>query len=435
MAGSHIFVVGHDPFNEAFLTRLPQAASCTFHSALDISDIRHVDSLNIPGLIEKASQRIQSFSGPIHGVVSYYDFPATLLAALLASRFNLPGPSLEAVLKCENKYWSRLIQKECVPEHIPQFQAFDPADPEAYAKIGLMPPFWVKPIKSFRSFLAFEIIDAHQFEDTMAICQAKENFLSEPFKILMGMCRPPCPFADMEETFLAETSIGGGAQCTLEGYAYNEHIVFYGTIDSVREPDRSTFSRYEYPSCLPAPVIKRMEAIGRSVVHACGMDNAVFNIEFFYDQTADAIWLLEINPRISQSHANLFEKVHGASHHSVMLDVALGQRPHPIEHHQGDYRKAANFMLRTHTPGHVYRTPRREDIERLLRQQPDTLLRLNVHEGQHLNELENQDMYSYELATLSLGGRDQQELLQKYEQALELLPFDIRPDPVVSPLA
>ncbi|MGM0645852.1 MAG: ATP-grasp domain-containing protein [Thermodesulfobacteriota bacterium] len=435
MADRHIFVVGHDPFNQAFLSRLPQADFCTFHTALDITDIRHVESLDIPGLIEKASKRIESFRGPVHGIVSYYDFPATLLAALLATRFDLPGPSLEAVLKCENKYWSRLVQKECVPEYIPQFQVFNPADPKAYAKIGLMPPFWVKPIKSFRSFLAFEIIDAHQFENAMGICQSKENFLSEPFKILMGMCRPPCPFADMEETFLAETSIGGGAQCTLEGYVYHGQVSLYGTIDSVREPDRSTFSRYEYPSCLPEGVIKRMQAIARTVVHACGLDNAVFNIEFFYDQTADAIWLLEINPRISQSHANLFEKVHGVSHHSVMLDVALGQRPRPIEHDRGPYQKAANFMLRTHTPGRIYRTPSGEDIERLLRQQPDTLLRINVREGQHLSELENQDMYSYELATLTIGGQDQEDLLRQYDQALELLPFDIRPDPVISPFA
>lgn len=428
MTSNHVFVVGHDPFNKAFLERLPQAASSVFHPALDIDDIRHVDVWDIQALIHKATSRMERFAGPLHAVVSYYDFPATILAAILATRFSIPGPSLEAVLKCENKYWSRLIQKQCVPEHIPQFKAFDPADPGAFENIGFMPPFWIKPIKSFRSFLAFEIVDTHQFETVRHVCHDRGDLLSEPFKVLMGMCNPPCEFADMPETFLAETSIGIGAQCTLEGYVFQGEMVIYGVIDSIREPDRSTFARYQYPSSLPPEIVSRMEDIARRVIVQTGLDNAVFNIEFFYDQTTGALWLLEINPRISQSHADLFEKVHGISHHSVMLDVALGHPPRAIEQEKGRYRIAANFMLRSHTPGRVCRTPHAEDIERLLRFQPDTLLRVNVREGQHLEELENQDMYSYELATLYIGAQSETELLRKYEQALDLLPFDIRPD-------
>jgi hypothetical protein len=44
----------------------------------------------------------------------------------------------------------------------------------------------------------------------------------------------------------------------------------------------------------------------------------------------DTIWLLEINTRISKSHCPLFRRVDGASHHQVMLDLALSSSYFPL---------------------------------------------------------------------------------------------------------
>ena len=63
------------------------------------------------------------------------------------------------------------------------------------------------------------------------------------------------------------------------------------------------------------------EISGRALTHV-GFDNAAFNIEFFWEPATDAIRLLEINTRIAQHHSDLFEKVHGASNHQAMIDVA-----------------------------------------------------------------------------------------------------------------
>jgi hypothetical protein len=50
-----------------------------------------------------------------------------------------------------------------------------------------------------------------------------------------------------------------------------------------------------------------------------------------------------------------------------------------------------------------------------------------VEEGQRLAHLPFQESYSFELAELFLGARDQQELLAKYRHCLKLLPFDLEP--------
>jgi hypothetical protein len=426
MKKRNIFIVGLDAFNREKLERLPHSAGCDFHAALDVSDIRNVDSYDMPALIDKASGAMEAFSGTLDGVASYWDFPGTLLVAILAERFGLPGPSLSAMFKCEHKYWSRLEQQKAIPNNIPYFRAFDPFDDGAYGKLQLVPPFWVKPIKSFRSFLAFQISGERQFNAVMDICRERQALIVEPFRKLLRDFDMPDEIAEMPETFLAETPIGG-AQCTLEGYVYEGTVVVYGVVDSIRAPDSSSFTRYEYPSVLPLEIQHRMIDLARLAITQIGLDNCPFNIEFFYDQTADKAWLLEINPRISQAHTDLFEKVTGRSHHSVMLDLALGRKPKPFER-AGRFNTAAHFMLRTMESGRVTRVPSPEAIAHLGHRQPGTIVKVAVKPGQHLSELQGQDMYSYELAEVYIGGRDQLDLLDKYDEALTALQFDIDKD-------
>ena len=422
----NIFIVGLDAFNKAKLERLPQAAECAFHPALRIEDIRHVDRLDMPALIDRAVANMEAFDGSVDGIASYWDFPGTILVPILARHFGLPGPSLDAVLKCENKYWSRLAQQKAIPGNIPAFRAFDPFDPEAFERLDLLPPFWIKPIKSFRSYLAYQVNDERQFKEVMETCRAHIGFMDEPFRYLMTHYEIPPEIAEMPESFIAESPIGG-AQCTLEGYVHQGTVVGYGVVDSVREQDSSSFARYEYPSSLPLEVQHRMIDLARAALAEIGLDDAPFNIEFFYDQTADKLWLLEINPRLSQSHADIFERVHGTSHHSVMVDLALGRKPKPMER-RGPFNVAAHFMLRTFHSGRVSRIPSDEALQRLRERQPGTEIKVHVQAGQHLSELEGQDSYSYELASAYIGGRDRAELLDKYGEALTALQFDIAKD-------
>src|SRR5574341_1220232 len=50
------------------------------------------------------------------GVVGIDDFPACMLAALVAEAFDFPFPTFESLFLCQHKYYSRLWQREVVPE-------------------------------------------------------------------------------------------------------------------------------------------------------------------------------------------------------------------------------------------------------------------------------------------------------------------------------
>ena len=422
-----IFVVGLDDFNLEKLKRLPEASDCDFPPAVKYEEMRGLEQFDMKKLIETAFQRIDQH-GRIDAVVSYYDFPGTDLVPIIASRYNLMGPSLESVLKCEHKYWSRLEQNKVIPRSVPMFMAFDPFDNQAYQKIEMIPPFWIKPIKSFRSFLAYRINSEYEFNDHMQEVREHIDYMSEPFNYIFKNYQLPEEFAYMKETCIAESPISGH-QCTVEGYVFDGEVVVYGIIDSVREEDRSSFARYEYPSSLPQEIQFRMADLARRVITQIGLNNSPFNIEFFYNHTVNQIFLLEINPRISQAHTDIFEKVHGISHHSIMLNIALGRRPKALEY-KGKHRIASNFMLRIYESGKVKKVPSQEELDKLKEKYPELTLKLHVTEGMHLSDLQGQDSYSYELGNMFLGARNQEELIQKYDDCMANLTFDVELDEV-----
>ncbi|RQD74303.1 ATP-grasp domain-containing protein [Desulfonatronospira sp. MSAO_Bac3] len=425
MTKKNIFIVGLDEFNKKLLQQLPQAAECEFHAALDISDIRNVQSYDMQHLIDKAVGRMESFEGSVDGVATYYDFPGTVLVPILARRFGLPGPDLESVLRCEHKYWSRQEQKEVIHENIPMFQPFDPFDEQGFEKLRLLPPFWIKPIKSFKSFLSFRINDELEYWEATNKIRKSIALIDEPFRyLLQNYAQVPYEIAHMHESCLAESPIGG-LQCTLEGYSFKGEIVGYGIVDSVQEKISSSFARYQYPSILPLEIQHRIMDTARKAIARIGMDNSAFNIEFFYDQTAQQVYLLEINPRVSQAHTDLFAKVHGHSHLSVMVDLCLGRKPRILERN-GPFSVAGHFMLRTFEDGRVVQVPAQEQLEKVREKFPGTQMKILVRQGDRLSELlALQDSYSYELANIIIGGMDGSNLLEKYNKVLDILSFKI----------
>ena len=59
----------------------------------------------------------------LDGVIGTGDYPACMLAALVAERLGLPGPSPAQIVLHSHKLYSREIQKRLVPEATPAFAA------------------------------------------------------------------------------------------------------------------------------------------------------------------------------------------------------------------------------------------------------------------------------------------------------------------------
>jgi biotin carboxylase len=418
----NVFVVGLDEHNAEILNRLPDADRYHFHGLLSSDELLFRDTIPLPELMAEAQQQIAAFDGPVHAIIGFWDFPVSTMVPMLCERLGLRWASLESVVKCEHKYWSRLEQRRVIDEY-PRFGLVDLDDEDPGLPEGLRYPVWVKPVKSVSSALAYRVEDPRQLRQAAAAIREGIPRMGEPFEFVLSQLRlPPEVSAVGARACLAEEA-ATGAQVTVEGYSFQGDVRVYGTVDSITWRDTSSFLRYQYPSSLPAAVTQRMAALSERVIRQIGLDGITFNIEYFWDADHDRISLLEVNPRHSQSHAELFEQVDGIANHDHMLQLALGREPRP-RHHEGPYDVAAKWFVRHGADGVASRVPTGEEVEQVERAIPGCTVNVSVAVGDRLSELYDQDSYSYALATVYLGADDEDELIRKYEQAVRGLPFE-----------
>jgi hypothetical protein len=418
---TNIFVVGLDEENRRVLERLPWADTFRFHGVLTPEELQHGE-IDFEELLAEAQRRLDSFDGDVAAIVSYWDFPAATLVPMLCARYGLPSVSLEAVLKCEHKYWSRLEQRAVIDE-LPNFGIVDLDDEKPAPPAGVGFPMWLKPVKSFSSQLAFKVRDEQAFDGAVAEIRDGVGRVGEPFDHVLKQVRLPPEIARIGgSACLAEEALHG-VQAAVEGYVYRGEVVVYGALDSIDYPERSSFLRHQYPSQLPGDVVRRMEEVATAVMRRIGFDNATFSIEFFCDPESGGVSLLEINPRHSQSHAELFEFVDGVANHEIMVRLGLGEDP-GRRPRAGEYRIAGKWYLRRFSDGVVTRVPTCDEVAAVQERIDGTQIEIVPKAGQRLSDLPEQDSYSFELAHLFVAAGSEREMVEKYEACVAALPFE-----------
>ncbi|MFG2276321.1 biotin carboxylase [Streptomyces sp. WAC 01325] len=414
----NVFVIGLDEANLPTLKQVPGARSLRFHQLLTIEELQ-LGEVDLPALIDKAQGMLDAFDGSIDAIVGYWDFPASTLVPILSERYGTRSTSLESVVKCEHKYWSRLEQQEVTDRH-PRFGRVDltaePPDPPEH--VGF--PMWVKPALSYSSELAFGVRDEREFRSAVAEIRDGIDRIGRPFEhILERIDLPPQMDGVGGPVCLAEEAMSG-VQVAVEGYVHQGEVTVYGVLDSINYPDSPCFLRHQYPSMLPQPVIAELHAVTERVMRRIGMDSATFSVEYFYDPRTRRINLLEINPRHSQSHAELFQYVDGVPNHHCMVSLALGEDPR-MPHREGPYAIAAKWYHRWFTDGVLRHVPGPEDIARIEREIPGVRVEVIPEKGSRLSELPQQDSYSFELAHIFTGGASEEELREKYDRCVAAL--------------
>jgi len=426
MSVRNIFVVGLDAHNRQRLAHLRGAENYRFHGVIEPAEVNDTEIFPIEDMLARAETQLKAFGEPVDAIVGYMDFPVSTMLPLLCERLGTRTTSLESLLKCEHKYWSRRVQHEVIADYIPRFTAFDPFDPQALAHIGeagLYFPFFVKPIKSSGSRLGFRIESPEDFAHAVERLRDGIGTISEPFNYVLEHAKLPDEVRLVDGGHCMAEEIIGGWQCTLEGYVFQGEVVPYGIVDSIRYPQVLSFLSYRYPSQLPEHIQHKMQALTRDVMAHIGYDNAAFNIEYFWDEVQDRIWLLEINTRVAQSHCDLFEKVDGVSHQQVTVDLALGQSP-DLPSRQGAFAFAAKYFYRVFfTDATVGQVPSDEDIAALQQAFPGTIITLQVEVGTRLSSLPEQDSYSFALAYIWMGADDIVALEDNYARLAEQLHF------------
>ncbi len=374
-------------------------------------------------------QEIRSRREDFRGVVGIDDFPACMLAALVAETFGFAFPSFESLFLCQHKYYSRLRQRDAAPEATPNFHPVDISQPLDPARIPIPFPVFVKPVKSYLSILARRLETFQDLARAAAEAPARLGPVATMFDALVGVSPLDGRYRDIPATALLLEEPLTGHQVTLDGYAYRGRVVPLGVVDSVFFPGTLSFARFEYPSRLPPHVQERMGRIAERAIAGIGLDRTFFNIEFFYREEDDAIQIIEINGRMASQFAPLYRMLHGIDMYAMQLDMALGGDPGGREVWAPGREiagVAASFVLRRFQDGVVARVPSTEERRRFDERYPDAFVELLVQEGGRLSD-ELQDDESYRYALVDLCAGDWNELYRNFEEAKRLLPFSFAP--------
>lgn len=418
----NIFILGLDQHNLDILRRLPGAGELVFHRLLSIEELQgeHID---VPILLDRAVEQLEAFDGPIDAIVSFWDFPMVTMVPILCARYGLPSADLLAVLRCEHKFWARRVQAGAIDE-LPAYGLLDLDIPRPVLPEGVHYPAWIKPVNGASSEGAFKVHDDGELREKLPEVRAVINRLGRPFQHVMDMVEVPPEIARVGGMGCLVEKPAAGHQMTVEGFSLDSEVVVYGVIDSISYPGSSSFLRYQYPSHVPWAVQERMSDVSRQVIAATGLKQSTFNIEFFWDQSTDELKVLEINARHSQEHAPLFEMVDGVSNHQAMIDVAFGRTPQLL-HRKGAYGIATKWFLRHFGDGVVRSVPTGEQIAALEHDLPGTTVRISAVPGERLSERHAEDAYSSVLASVYIGGRDEDEIRAVYRRCLQSLVFEI----------
>jgi ATP-grasp domain len=354
------------------------------------SDLDELDSFNPDALLDEFEVL------PADGVAGTKDRSA-LLAALLAERRGLRGPTPQALIACQHKPISRGIQQRAAPAATPSFELLDGRGP------SFGPPWFVKPVIGRLSQEARRVDD---LTDLVGITEA--GTYQDGYARIGRLAGLP---TQQVHGFLVEQFVTG-SEVTLEGYVYDGHVTTIGVTDSVKYPGTDSFERFEYPSALPEDRVRELTGIAERLLPALGFDDGFFNVEFFVPLDR-AAWTIEVNGRLASQFAPLVQAVHGRSTYEALVRLACGEDPQWTPAAANGV--AISYALRVFEDAEVVEVPEAADDLEVL-----------VRPGLRLSEQGTNDPQSYRLAIFSEWGRTREEALERCRERASALPFVLK---------
>ena len=357
------------------------------------------------------------------GILGADDFISCLYASRACKELDLPGAKTELELIFQHKYYSRVLQNEIVPEYIPKFQLLNFKKPPTY-------PFFAKPIRGAASIMAKRIHSDQEFKNYQKMPFLKLFTFHRLVSLFQNIAFKIAGVKPVQEMAVAEEIIEGN-QCTLEGVVFKGINYTIGITDSVMYPNsKLSFERFNFPSKLDQGIQNKMAEVAEKLMLSSGFDFGFYNIEFFHNPNTGEIKIIEVNPRMAFQFTDLYEKVLGINTFDLLLRMTAGEDISEVLQKistKGNYQKATSFVLRTFQDAKVLVHPSINQVTNYLNLFPDARLMIQAKTGDKLSDDIFQDVESFRLLTLNVGGNTDVELLNKYEKALKMLPFTLQP--------
>ncbi|WP_241080769.1 ATP-grasp domain-containing protein [Natranaerofaba carboxydovora] len=388
---------------------------------IEIETSDDILSRGVRNYLEEMISLIKDKPDRYDGIVGTRDM-TSVFSNVICEKTGKPGTTVESMINCQNKYISRIIQNDHLPQNTPKFWL----DSNFLREFPLEPPFFVKPVRANVSYLSqrahsyneirelikdytVELVKYNQyFLDSLAVTSHLENQLN------LETCNK----------FLSE-EIMEGTQVTVNGYVYGGEPHNFGIVKAAFHDDIISFSHHELPYEISPNLEKQINDVTSELVRALGLNNTFYNVELRIDEEKEKIWIVEVNSRAAFQFAKMIERVKGVNLVQWLCDLAVGEKPRDVSEFRKDetFDYCFNFELRKFSDHDIVRTPMATNLEELSRQYPEVAIKNLVDANTKLSDYK-QNPNSYRYCILDVPGNNKEDILKKYENIVNKLGYE-----------
>jgi len=354
---------------------------------------------------------VKRYRGRVDAVFSSNEQFGALAAALVARELGLPGADPEALLCSQHKYEARLRLRQFAPDLCPDFKLV-PYTLTLDEARALRYPLFVKPVKATFSVLARRCDDPEELVAHLRFRPWEKHIIKrliEPHNQALERF----PRFSVGSHNLVVEDVLEGRQINVDGFAHGGRVHLLGITDEVMYPGTMSFMRFAYPGKTDPALAARVQDAAERVVRGYGLAHGFFNLEFFVDDRADSLKLIEVNPRLAAQLAQFYEWVLGIDTYELGFAMALG-RPLPFSS-APRFGAAGSFVWRSFDATSCPRTPTPDDLAWLAREYPEARLEIYPKRGGSLRR-DLKWLGSHRWAVLNMPGHDEADLRARYER-------------------
>ncbi len=369
--------------------------------------------------VDRVCQKVRDEE--IDGVLSSDEYIGAVIAAAATHKLGLPGTPPEQIITAQHKYYSRVAQREVLPEVTPPFTLI-PLKGVADHPVDIEFPFFVKPVKGTFSLFAAKVDSREALTGHMGFNVFERLLLGRVTRPFNDLMRAFTDFEHDANHFIGEGLIAGD-QVTVDGFVHDGQVTIMGITDSVMFPGTNIFERFEYPSRYEPEIQARMFDMTAEVMRGMGWTDGQFNVELFYERATDRMSVIEVNPRLSYQFADLFEYVDGSNSYDVLLDLALGREPR-FRRNGGEFAYSASFVMRTFEGKKLKSVPTVEQVDEFGSRYDEATIKVYGKAGTSMKG-EMKAIGSYRYAIINVAANSLLDLFAIHQDAIEKLPFEV----------
>ena len=383
--------------------------------------IENIIAVGVKKYIQAVAQAIKQDAAFFDGITGFFDTP-NAVAVSISHLTGKKSPSLESIVRCQNKFLCRSLQKESVPENTPAFVLA-----RDFFAVRPFSPAFIKPLRAAGSFGCGIIHNANELQKKIEADKLMLHQFNQPYiEAIATASNDEVILQTIQNCndYLCEEVITG-QQFAVNGYIVNGNISLHGIVAEILLPNSKSFERHEHPTELSDKWLRRIDVMVERFISHTGLNNTEFDIEFFIDFEKDKLTIIEINPRAVAQYENLYAMASGDDMLTTICALACGDAPPPRLIPK--YKFCYSWELRSFDDLHILEIPDAANLSDVYASYPDVKVVNRIPPGIKKLSESKRSIDTYRYCMISIPGNSRTEVMEIVNDIKQRLNYHFAP--------